>query len=260
MNTIASIILSFTIGLAAGKFFKKKTVAERLQKILATEINEKFSALETKLMQTVKVSKNHKGSTALLPRVTKDQLSDVVVTLAECFAPIYVDKLDLLMNDRMRGEYVSASVNGIGRKIDDVIIDALFQPSKAVMTITGPVTYEKLLDVEKFFDDAGVDRKDRFVVCGAKQIAEALRIKQLTTTGYDGLLQVNNSGVGHAMGLNWIMSARLFGHAQDTCVAYAQDTIGLAMDGEIAFHLDWVPPKASWLMNAATTFGAKIIK
>lgn len=240
------------------------------------EVKQLFQQTGTKLMDTTRVHKNVVGSTYNFHKMsavvanTKARDADltgldptaaqVTATLADYYAPIFVDKLDLIKtNANLRDEYAKAAVAALGRKIDDVIITELANATNTTATITGGLTFAKILECLTYLNTNDVDPEKRVLVIGAKQVSEALAIQQLTSTDYVQVQSVLNSGIGTALGFKWIMSTRATAFSATGCYAYNADSIGLAVGQDVSTEVNYIPHKAAWLTTSSVSLGAKII-
>lgn len=242
----------------------------------SNEVKQLFQQSGTKLMENTRVHKNVVGSTYNFHRMaavvantkTRDAdltgldptASQVTATLADYYAPIYVDKLDLLKtNANLRAEYATAAVNALGRKIDDVIITELANATNTTATVTGGLTFAKLLECLTYLNGNDCDPDKRILVIGAKQVSEALVIQQLTSSDYELLAAINETGAGSALGFKWVMSSRAAQFSATGTYAYNADSIGLAVGQDIQTEVNYIPHKASWLTTSSVSLGAKII-
>lgn len=242
----------------------------------SNEVKQLFQQDGTKLMDTVRVHKNVTGLTYNFHRMaaivanTKARDADltgldptasqVTATLADYYAPVYVDKLDLFKtNANMRQEYAKSTAAALNRKIDDVIITELATATNTTATVTGGLTLAKILECMTYLNQNDVDPENRYLVIGAKQVSEALAIQQLTSTDYVSVQAILNSGIGSALGFKWIMSSRATAFSATGCYAYVSDAIGLAVGQDVTTEVNYIPHKASYLTTSSVSLGAKII-
>lgn len=188
--------------------------------------------------------------------------AQVTATLADYYAPIYLDKLDeIKTNANMRGEYVMAAANAINRKIDDVIIAALDAATNTTTTTAGALTIAKILEGLTYLNTNEVDPEDRILLIGAKQLSDALAISQLTSADYAALRTIQQANVGSAFGFNWVVSNRLpLAVAARTCFAFNKQSVGLAIGQDLKSELNYIPEKVSWLATSSVSLGAVIIE
>ncbi len=244
----------------------------------SSEVKQAFQQKGSKLKGLVRSHSNVVGSThnfhklAAVVANTKARGADVTgldptsaqvtATLADYYAPIYLDKLDeLKTNANMRGEYVTAAANAISRKIDDVIITALDAATNTTTTTAGGLTIAKILEGLTYLNAGEVDPEDRILLIGSKQLSDALAITQLTSADYMNVQTILKAGVGAAFGFNWVVSNRLpLNVANRTCFAFNRQSVGLAIGQDLKSELNYVPEKVSWLATSTVSLGAVIIE
>lgn len=242
------------------------------------EVKQAFQQKGSKLLDSVRQARNVTGSTYnfhTLGAVTANTKArdanvtalnpthaQVACTLADYYAPIYIDKLDALKtNIDTRKEYVQATANAIARKVDDVIITAAALASTQTATATGGLTFAKLQEIITFFNANDVDTEDRVLVIGAKQLTEALGITQLTSTDYVQMQAIMNAGIGNALGMKWIVSSRLpLATVNRTCFAFNKQALGAAIGQDITTEVNYVPEKVSSLVNSYVSLGSVIVE
>ena len=185
-------------------------------------------------------------------------------TLADAYAPIYIDKLDLLKtNADFRREYVMASSSALGRKTDEIIVAAMEASNTSISTTAGGFTYVKLLEALEGLNSIDADAEERCLVVGAKQITEALQITNLTSADYSTLQAVMSGEIGKALGFTWIMSNRLTLQASPavrSCFGFAKSSVGLAIGQDVSTEINYVAQKASYLVNSYLSMGAVTIE
>jgi len=242
------------------------------------EVKQAFQQKGSKLLDSVRQARNVVGSTynfhtlGAVTANTKSRDSDVTplnpahstvpCTLADYYAPLYIDKLDSLKtNIDTRKEYVQVAANAIGRKVDDVIVTAAALATNVTATQTGGLTFAKLQEIITFFNTNDVDQEDRVLVIGAKQLTEALGITQLTSTDYVQMQAIQNAGIGTALGMKWVLSNRLpLNTTARTCFAFNKQALGVAIGQDITTEVNYVPEKVSTLINSYVSLGSVIVE
>ena len=183
-------------------------------------------------------------------------------TLADAYAPLYIDKLDLLKtNADFRREYVMASASALGRKTDEIIVAAMDASNTQIGTTAGGFTYVKLLEALEGLNSVDADAEDRCLVVGPKQVTAALQITNLTSADYSTLRAVMSGEIGTALGFTWIMSNRLsLNVAVRSCFGIAKSSVGLAIGQDVSTEINYVPEKVSYLVNSYLSMGAVTIE
>jgi len=188
----------------------------------------------------------------------------VTATLADSYAPIYIDKLDeLKTNADVRGEYVKLSAQALGRKTDDIIVSALDASTPGTTIATGAVglTLQKLIDAKQALDEGDVDADDRILVVSPAAIADILTEEKLTSADYMQVQGIINGEVNKALGFTWKVSTRLsLNTTTRDCYAFSKSAVGLAIGQDLTTAVDWVPEKVSHLVNSYLSMGAVAIE
>ena len=197
--------------------------------------------------------------------------SVATATLADQHSPIFIDSLDLLKtNIDFRQEYIKASAATLGRYTDDTIITALSASNTNTPTLSGGLTFAKILEALTKLNEVDADPMDRFLVVSPAQVSEALAISQLTSTDYMTLRGVVNGDISAALGFRWINSTRLVknnldaaGGAQNNtrhCFAIHKPAVGLAVGQDITSRIDFVPMRDGYLINSKVSLGAVVVE
>lgn len=242
-----------------------------------TEIHNAFQQTESKLVGAVRCHRNIVGSTyqfQTLGAVTANTKArnaavtgldpahaKVPVTLADYYAPIYLDKLDeIKTNLNLRQDYVNASVGAINRALDDIIITAATAGTTTTTTTAGGMTYAKIVEALTYLNTNNVDETDRFLVLSPAALGHMLSEIKLTSSDYASLQAVMSGQISQALGFKWIMSSRLpIATTTRTCFAYNKSAVGLAVGQDVTTEVNYIPEKASWLVNSMLSAGAVMI-
>lgn len=242
------------------------------------EIKQAFQQRESKLQNAVRAHRNVVGSTYSFPVLgkftanTKARNADVtgieplhssvLATLADSYAPIYLDQLDQLKtNVSLREEYVSGTVSAINRVIDQTIITAAVAGTIATATTAGGWTYAKHLEAVTMLNAADVDEEDRYMVIGAKQLGEMLNETKVISADYTaGLVPAMSGKIGTFMGFNVIVSNLLpTATSVRTVLYFNKRAIGLAIGQDPKTEVNYIPQKASTLVNTMVSLGSVIV-
>ena len=140
-----------------------------------------------------------------------------------------------------RSAYTIAAAQSIGRKIDDVIIDALGCTAYSGETgstantngntklITqGATTLADITAIKKLLDDEDVDTDDRFMVVNTSVLTSMLSLQQATSGDYAAIKALVRGEIDTWMGFKWIQSTRVISGAT-TGVGYAYHKYGLCL-------------------------------
>jgi hypothetical protein len=258
-------------------------MASTINASFVTQYNEEVKSLfqqnGSKLLDRVNAHYNVVGVTYSFPRMASvaattktrnanvtgvDPVIDAVTcTLTDSYSSIYIDKLDeLKTNANIRQSFQLASVNAIGRAVDDTIITALNTATNTLPTTAGGLTFQKLQDALTYMNKSDVDPTDRILVIGAQQMSDALAINQLTNSQYLEIGAIAQAQVGSALGFNWVLSTRLpntnnhLAASVTTCYAFNKKAVGVAVGQAITSEVSYIPEKVSTLINTYVSLGA----
>lgn len=133
-----------------------------------------------------------------------------------------------------RSAYTIAAARALGRKIDDVIIEAAIsttQKSGETGSTTAPTTttilasasnieLADILSWKKALDDNDVEEEDRYIVTTPAVLSSLLDVTEIGSADYNSVKALVKGDVGSFLGFNWIISTRL-----------ASSTIGATLIG-----------------------------
>lgn len=233
----------------------------------------------------VRVRTSISGATAEFPRIGRGmarphvpasprvpmgaQYAKAVATLSGWDATEYADQLDA--GDIVFNEVpvLSQTVgNGLGRREDQLIIDALVAAFSAATIPAGGVgmTETKLRQIVRLFDERAVPRDDRYLVVSAAVYDQMRAIPTITSRDF-GATEVWRTGqLPVVLGMNVILidNARpegglpLSGTTRQ-CFAFDRNAVGLATSKEPAVEIDWIPHLAAWQVSGRIKAGACVI-
>lgn len=255
------------------------SITNAFEKKYSDDVHHLASQMESKLMGKTRLHRNVGSSTYDFHRLAGltaaaraagssaevtglDAASTVVTaTLADWEVPIYAQRFDQLKTsvDQVK-EYQIETVAAINRRIDDTIITALNAATTTLPTTAGGLTYAKLVEAVKFFNDNEVPSEDRVFVLSPKALSDALGITQLTSSDFLQVQAVLNGGIGQAMGMSWILSTRLpLVTTNRTCFVFHKKAIGVAMGKDVSTEINYIPQRVSTLINTTVSLGAVVI-
>lgn len=147
----------------------------------------------------------------------------------------------------------------LGRAIDDALISALggtayygkaggssiaLPTSQVIASGSAAMTVAKLLTAKETLDKQDVDpEEERFLICGAAQIADLLNTTEVKSSDYNTVKALAMGQIDSFLGFKFIMTNRLAtqaGGANDDriCYAYAKSGLLLAMAEEITTKIE----------------------
>ena len=230
---------------------------------------------------TVKFPKVGKGTASVRTPATdvvpiNASFSQVSCSLTNFVAAEYSDVFDQQkVNFDERQELAQVVGNAIGRREDQIIIDALNAASagttvaKTVVT-TGSATASnlnvgKLLAAKKGLDAKNVPPTDRHIIIHANNLAGLLGDERAISSDFQTIQNLVNGSVNTMLGFQFhIVGDRDEGGlplatADRTCFAFHRSAIGVAVGIAPKTEINYVPEKTSFLITAMLSMGAVAI-
>lgn len=213
------------------------------------------------------------------PRIPQADVTPMNITHAKATATLtdwnaadYSDVYDLAtLSFDERQELVDICVMAIGRRLDQMIIDAMAASAFATQvseniggTNTG-LNLAKFLRAKRLLDDNGVPQADRHIVCSARAVEQALGETEVNSGDFNILRPLLEGTLKRYAGfeLHMIESRDEGGVPVAASVrnnfAYHKDAVGLAIGIDIKTDINWIPEKTSTLINAMFKGGAVTI-
>ena len=172
------------------------TIDQAFIKQFEREVHEAYQRQGSKLRNSVRVTNGVEGSSTTFQKVGKGTAdtkatnglvlimnlvhSNVECVLQDFYAGDWIDHMDQLKtNINERQVIANAGANALGRKSDEMIIDALASASTNVIADANTgLTKSKILEAFELFGDTDVpDDGQRFAVVGWKQWNDLLQIE-----------------------------------------------------------------------------------
>ncbi len=187
-------------------------------------------------------------------------------TLGNWNAPEYTDIFDAAeVNFDEQRELAQTIAGALGRRVDQLIIDALAAESSPAGTIvhgSGGMTVAKVVEASKHLNDKGVPSGDRHFAVSAGGLEDLLNITTVTSSDYNSVKALMSGELNTWMGFQWhIIESRDEGglpYASSTWEGFAwhKSAIGLAVGIDIKTEVNYVAQKTSWLCNGVMKAGA----
>tara|TARA_R100001510_G_scaffold456_1_gene373 strand:- start:42 stop:890 length:849 start_codon:yes stop_codon:yes gene_type:complete len=230
---------------------------------------------------TVKFPKVGKGSASVRTPQTdvvpiNGEFSQVSVSLTDFVAAEYSDVFNQAkVNFDERQELAQLVGNAIGRREDQVIIDALDAASagstvaKTVVT-TGSATASnlnvgKIIAAKKALDAKNVPATDRHFIIHANNLAGLLGDERAISSDFQTLQALVGGQINQMMGFTFhIVGDRDEGGlplatADRTCFAFHRSAIGVGVGIAPKTEINYIPQKTSFLITAMLSMGAGAI-
>lgn len=186
-----------------------------------------------------------------------------------------IEDLDKLAFDEKR-ELVMSISKAIGRRADQIIIDAMNTSASANTVVVGlgpnnpapsSLNIEKIVRAKRYLDAAGVPQTDRCILINAIALENALQEVEIASSDFNVMKSLQVGEINKFAGFEFIVIEDRANEgglpvvgASRTCFAFHKDAVGLAMTaGGPRSSVDWIPEKKSWLMTSGITAGAVTI-
>jgi hypothetical protein len=197
-------------------------------------------------------------------------------TLANWNAPEYTDIFDqATVNFDERKELAQTIANAIGRREDQIIIDALNSVTFAATNDQNPdtgrvfddsattnFTLDLVRDAKAHLDDIEAPDEERYLVLRALALQKLLEDSEVTSSDYNTVKALVKGDIDTYMGFKFLKigsraEGGLPGVAADrVAFAYHKSAIGHAIGIDMKTSIDWIAQKTSWLANCIYKAGA----
>jgi len=252
------------------------------------EVKQAYQA-KAQLIAAVRQRRGVEGSTAKFPKVGKGvatlripqtdvtplnvDFSQVTATMEDWNAAEYSDIfMQQKVNFDERQELVQVVANAIGRRQDQLIIDALTASSTS-NTVSNDIggtdtnlNLDKLLAAKKLLDKGNVPPQDRHMVIHANSLASILAEQKLTSSDYASVKALVSGEINTFLGFTFhVLGDRtegglaVDGSLDRTVWAFHKDAVGYAEGMGPKTEINYVPEKTSFLVNSMFSAGAVAI-
>jgi hypothetical protein len=252
------------------------------------EVKQAYQA-KAQLIAAVRQRRGVEGSTAKFPKVGKGvatlripqtdvtplnvDFSQVTATMEDWNAAEYSDIfMQQKVNFDERQELVQVVANAIGRRQDQLVIDALTASSTS-NTVSNDIggtdtnlNLDKLLSAKKLLDKGNVPPQDRHMVIHANSLASILAEQKLTSSDYASVKALVSGEINTFLGFTFhVLGDRtegglaVDGSLDRTVWAFHKDAVGYAEGMGPKTEINYVPEKTSFLVNSMFSAGAVAI-
>lgn len=252
------------------------------------EVKQAYQA-KAQLIAAVRQRRGVEGSTAKFPKVGKGvatlripqtdvtplnvDFSQVTATMEDWNAAEYSDIfMQQKVNFDERQELVQVVANAIGRRQDQLVIDALTASSTS-NTVSNDIggsdtnlNLDKLLAAKKLLDKGNVPPQDRHMVIHANSLASILAEQKLTSSDYASVKALVSGEINTFLGFTFhVLGDRtegglaVDGSLDRTVWAFHKDAVGYAEGMGPKTEINYVPEKTSFLVNSMFSAGAVAI-
>ncbi|MCP5372348.1 MAG: hypothetical protein H6907_11505 [Hyphomicrobiales bacterium] len=255
-------------------------IAKAFVKHFQTDVHIEYQRMGSKLRNTVRSKGGIVGATTTFQSVGKGTAStkarhgkvpvmNVEHDAIECqlydyYAGDWVDKLDeIKTNQDERMVVARAGAYALGRKTDELIIDALGTATIQSGDDSDELTKDKVLEAFEKLGDADVpDDGQRYAVIGWKQWSDLLATQEFANADYVGNDELPWKGTQAKrwLGTLWMPHSGLpkTGSVR-TCFWYHKTAIGHASGHEVKSDVTWHGDRAAFFINNMMSQGACLI-
>ena len=197
--------------------------------------------------------------------------SQVSVTMSDYIAAEYSDIFhQAKVNFDERRELVQVVGNAIGRRMDQLVIDALnsaSSPSTVATSVGGAGTnmnLAKLLAAKKALDAKNVPAEGRCMIIHANGLSALLDETELTSSDFATVKALSQGEIDTFLGFKFIMlgdrdEGGLPLPSTRTNFAFHRDAVGLGISMAQKSEINYVPEKTSFLVSSMFSAGAVAI-
>ncbi len=260
------------------------TIDNAFVKQFEREVHEAYQRQGSKLRNTVRSINNVRGASTVFQKVGTGTAStksthgmvpvmnlahtNVECTLQDYYAGDWVDRLDeLKTNIPERQIIASAGANALGRKTDELIIEALATASThTIVDADTGLTKNKVLEAFEIFGENDIpDDALRFAAIGWKQWSDLLSIQEFSSAEYVGANNLPYNGTFTQakmwLGTIWIPHSGLPIDGNDIrkCFFYHKTAVGHASGSDVQTDISWHGDRAAHFVNNMMSQGAELI-
>lgn len=227
---------------------------------------------------TVKFPKIGKGSATIrVPQTDVSPLnvsySQVTATMADWNAAEYSDIFhQAKVNFDERRELVSVVSSAIGRRMDQIVLDALAASSTS-LTVSNDIggtdtnlNVAKLRRAKKLLDANNVPMEGRAMIISAAGLEGLLGETQTTSSDYNSVRALVSGELDTFLGFKFVTigdrsegGLPIDGSLDRTCYAFHRDAVGMGIGMNQRTEINYVPEKTSFLVNSMFSAGAVAI-
>ena len=197
--------------------------------------------------------------------------SQATVTLTDYIAAEYSDIFSQShVNFDERQELVQVVAKAIGRRSDQMIIDALAASSTSLTVATSiggagtNLNMAKLREASRLLNTANVPAEDRYMLIHASQLASLLSETSVTSSDFNTVKALVQGEISTFMGFTFnVIGDRSEGGltgggsgSTRKVYAYHKMAVGMAEAMAIRTQIDYVPEKTSYLVASMFSAGA----
>lgn len=251
--------------------------------LFESEVKQAYQA-ESVLRGTMRSRTNVQGNTVKFPKIGKGTAtvrvpqtdvtplnvtySQVTATMSDYIAAEYSDIFHQShINFDERRELVEVVSKAIGRRIDQVCIDALnaaSSPSTVATSVGGAASnmnIEKLRAAAKALNENNVPASDRYMLMHASQLDALLGETEVTSSDFASVKALVQGEIDTFMGFRFITigdrdEGGLPKPSTRSCFAWHKDSMGYAESMAQKTEVNYIPEKTSFLVSSMFSAGS----
>jgi N4-gp56 family major capsid protein len=197
--------------------------------------------------------------------------SQVTASMSDYIAAEYSDIFNQQkVNFDERRELVQVVGNAIGRRMDQLVIDALNASATTLTVATGiggattNLNIEKLIEAKKLMDANNVPAEGRAMVIHANSLAGLLGETEIQSVDFNTVKALVSGEVDTFMGFKFVTigdrdEGGLPIPSTRTCFAFHRDALGMGIGMNQRSEINYVPEKTSFLVSSMFSAGAVAI-
>ena len=244
------------------------------------DVHLAYQQMGTKLRATVRSKSGVVGASTTFQKVGRGTASTksrhgivpvmnlnhepVECVLQDYYAGDWVDALDeLKTNVDERRVVASAGAYALGRKTDELIVNAMKQSTNSVGDYSTGLTKDLILSALEVLNQNDVpDDGRRFAVVGVHQWNELLSMDEFVSADYvgDNLPLISGGATKKWLGITWVLYNDLpLATAKRDCFMYHPTSIGHACGQEVKTDISWHGERAAHFISNSMSQGAVLI-
>ena len=244
------------------------------------EVHGAYQRQGSKLRATVRVKNGVRGSSTVFQCVGKGaagtkarhglvpimnvDFSTVEAQLVDYYAGEWVDALDeLKTNIDERQVLANAGAYALGRKTDEIVIEAMQGAEQVIGSAATGLTKEKVLEAFEVLGAADVpDDGQRFAIIGWKQWSDLLNLPEFANAEFAGDDQLPWRGTQAKfwLGTLWMPHSGLpLEDGVRSCFWYHRSAIGHAVGQDVRTDVTWHGDRAAYFVCNMMSQGAALV-
>ena len=255
------------------------TIDTAFIKQFETEVHMAYQRMGSKLRNTVRAAGNVRGSVVRFQKIgagsanTKSRNGNVTpmelahtnveATMADYYAPEYIDKLDeLKTNIDERQAVATSAAAALGRKTDEILYTAMDAGANStqIHDTGSALAKADLLTVFETFGTANIPEDgQRYLAMHPKGYADLFLIEEFASSDYVGEQNLPFAG---GMTMKEFLGFKIFSTSAITAgknMAYHATSVGLGINSDVQTEINYVPEKAAHLATSMMSMGAVVI-